>query len=82
MIDDPAVPGQIDSLGTLWIHNATDGSNTPALMGVGAANPREFSFPVVDQRHHSINFTIDPVPEPGSLIPLACAGFLFVRRRK
>jgi hypothetical protein len=82
MTDDPAVPGQIDSLGTIWLHNASDGSNTPALMGVGAVNPREITFPVVDQRHHSINFTIDPVPEPAALLPFGAAGLLLLRRRR
>jgi len=82
MTDDPAVPGQIDSLGTLWLHNASDGSNTPALMGVGAVNPREFTFPVVDQRHHSINFTVNPVPEPAALLTAGLAGLFSVRRRR
>ena len=80
-VDDPPVPGQIDSLGTFWIHNAPDGSDNPANLGVGALISRDTNFgAAVDGRHYSINFTA--VPEPTVTMLGGIAGLVLLRRRR
>jgi hypothetical protein len=79
--DDPPVAGQIDSVGSLWLHGIPNGADNPANMGVGAVNPHDVSFGgVVDTRHHSVQFVI--VPEPSAALLGGLAGFALLRRRR
>ncbi len=82
-VDDPPVPGQIDSTGTIWLHNTPDGSDNPANLGVGAVNLSDTNFgTAVIGRHHSINFTADPVPEPSVALLGGLTGLALLRRRR
>lgn len=83
-VDDPPVGGQIDSIGTLWIHGIADGADNPANIGVGALNFRDTTYgAAVDGRHYSVNFTADPIPEPTTvLLGGLTTGLFLVRRRR
>jgi hypothetical protein len=79
--DDPPVPGQINSTGTIWLHNAPDGSDNPANLGVGAVNLSDTNFDTaVTGRHYSINFTA--VPEPSVALLGGLTGLALLRRRR
>jgi hypothetical protein len=82
-VDDPPVGGQIDSIGTIWIHGVANGSDNPANLGVGALNSRDTTFgAAVDGRHYSINFTAEIVPEPSAAFLGGLAGLCLLRRRR
>jgi hypothetical protein len=80
-IDDPPVAGQIDSIGTIWLHGIPDGSDNPANIAVGALNNSDTNFGnAVIGRHYSVNFTA--VPEPAASVFGALAGIGLLRRRR
>jgi len=82
-VDDPGVPGQIDSLGTLWTHVVPDCTDNPANIGIGVLNSRDTVHgPAVDGRHYSVNFTAIPIPEPAATGLAALAGLALIRRRR